>query len=129
MPTGTVKDWEYGADAGLCQITVDTCYTALTLIVGVQYKHRQPREAVLAAACVSSGFQSSVTTTRAHDTGLLAGWTARLRYIGNESVPIQLAQCWFPGLAIYGAKMLRYFFPNEIHGSNFMKQHSETVTV
>ena len=24
---------------------------------------------------------------------------------GNESVPIQLAQCWFPGLAISDAKM------------------------
>ena len=24
---------------------------------------------------------------------------------GNESVPIQLAQCWFPGLAIYNAKI------------------------
>jgi len=25
--------------------------------------------------------------------------------IGNESVPIQLAQCWFPGLAISNAKI------------------------
>jgi len=25
--------------------------------------------------------------------------------IGNESVPMQLAQCWFPGLAITNAKM------------------------
>jgi len=25
--------------------------------------------------------------------------------IGNESVPIQLAQCWFPGLAISSAKV------------------------
>jgi len=29
--------------------------------------------------------------------------------IGNESVPIQLARCRFPGLAIYNAKMLMYF--------------------
>jgi len=29
--------------------------------------------------------------------------------IGNESVPIQLAQCWFPGLAISSAKMYIYF--------------------
>jgi len=28
---------------------------------------------------------------------------------GNESVPIQLAQCWFPGLAISNAKLLIYF--------------------
>jgi len=26
-------------------------------------------------------------------------------YIGNESVPIQLAQCWFRGLAISNAKV------------------------
>jgi len=25
--------------------------------------------------------------------------------IGNECVPIQLAQCWFPGLAISSAKI------------------------
>ena len=25
--------------------------------------------------------------------------------IGNESVPMQLARCWFPGLAITNAKM------------------------
>jgi len=25
--------------------------------------------------------------------------------IGNESVPIQSAQCWFPGLAISNAKI------------------------
>ena len=29
--------------------------------------------------------------------------------VGNESVPIQLAQCWFPGLAISNAKLLIYF--------------------
>jgi len=28
--------------------------------------------------------------------------------IGNESVPIQLAQFWFPGLAISNAKILIY---------------------
>jgi len=25
--------------------------------------------------------------------------------VGNESVPIQLAQCWSPGLAVSGAKI------------------------
>jgi len=30
-------------------------------------------------------------------------------WIGNESVPIQLAQCWFPGLAISNAKIHIYF--------------------
>jgi len=29
----------------------------------------------------------------------------RVREIGNESVPIPLAQCWFPGLAISNAKI------------------------
>ena len=30
--------------------------------------------------------------------------------IGNESVPIQSAQCWFPGLAISSAKIQIYIF-------------------
>jgi len=46
--------------------------------------------------------------------------------IGNESVPIQLAQCRFPGLAISSAKILIYIFSNKIYRSNFIKQHSET---
>jgi len=33
-----------------------------------------------------------------------------LYFIGNESVPIQLAQCRFPGLAISNAKIRIYFF-------------------
>jgi len=45
----------------------------------------------------------------------------------NESVPIQLAQCWFPGLAISSAE-IQMRFSNETHESNFIKQHSETVT-
>ena len=54
---------------------------------------------------------------------------AAVAAIGNESVPIQLAQCRFPGLAISNAKISRYF-SNEIYGSNFIKQHSsETVMV
>ena len=52
----------------------------------------------------------------------------RLSAIRNESVPIQLAQCQFPGRAICKAKILTYF-SNKIHGSNFIKQHTETVTV
>jgi len=33
-------------------------------------------------------------------------------HIGNESVPIQLAQCWFPGRNLSNAKLglLIYFF-------------------
>jgi len=50
--------------------------------------------------------------------------------MGNESVPIQLAQCWFPGLAICNAKIYIYF-SNKIlpYGSNFIKQHPETVMI
>ena len=48
--------------------------------------------------------------------------------IGNESAPIQLAQCRFPGLATFDAKISIYF-SNKIHGSNFIKQHSKTVMV
>jgi len=48
--------------------------------------------------------------------------------IGDESVPIQLAQCRFPGLAISNAEILIYF-SNEIYGSNSIEQHSETVMV
>jgi len=29
--------------------------------------------------------------------------------VGNESVPIQLAQCWFPGLASSNAKIYYRF--------------------
>jgi len=36
-------------------------------------------------------------------------------------VPIQLAQCRFPGLAIFDAKILIYVL-NKIYGSNFIKQ-------
>jgi len=48
--------------------------------------------------------------------------------IGHETVPIQVAQCWFPGLAISCAKIYVYFL-NKMHASNVIKQHSETVTV
>jgi len=52
----------------------------------------------------------------------------KLNIIGNKSVPIQLAQCWFRGLAISNAKIQTHI-SNKIYGSNFIKQHSETVTV
>jgi len=48
--------------------------------------------------------------------------------IGNESAPIQLAQCRFPGLAISNAQILIHL-SNKIYGSNFVKQHSEAVMV
>ena len=49
--------------------------------------------------------------------------------IENESVPVQLAQCWFHALATSNIKIKIYFFSNRICGSNFIKQHSETVAV
>ena len=33
-----------------------------------------------------------------------------LNLIGNESVPIQLAHCWFPGLVISNAEIQTYIF-------------------
>ena len=54
--------------------------------------------------------------------------SAKLVLTGNKSVPIQLAQCRFYGLAVSNAKMLRHF-QLKIYGSNFIKQHSETDTV
>ena len=48
--------------------------------------------------------------------------------VGNESVPIQLAQCWFYGPAISNAKT-NISFSNKIHGSNFIEQHAETAMV
>ena len=53
---------------------------------------------------------------------------SRLDYRNSECVPIQLAQCWFPGLAIFDAK-IKIYFSNKMYGSNFIKQHSETVMV
>jgi len=47
--------------------------------------------------------------------------------IGNESVPIQLAQCRFPELAIFNAKVLIYF-SNKLYRTNFVKQHSKIRT-
>ena len=46
----------------------------------------------------------------------------------DDSVPLQLAQCWFHGLAISKAKIV-ICFSNKIYGSNFIKQHSENVVV
>jgi len=48
--------------------------------------------------------------------------------IGNESAPIQMTQCRFPGMAISSAKILIYL-SNKICGNNFIKQHSETVMI
>jgi len=39
------------------------------------------------------------TLTLSHNQGQISAT------VGNESVPIQLAQCWFSGLAIFNAKI------------------------
>jgi len=54
--------------------------------------------------------------------------TTIARHQVRTSVPIQLAQCRFPGLAVSIARILMcFFFSNKIYGSSFVKQHSETV--
>jgi len=71
-----------------------------------------------------------------HQSSVVANPTSRTwrrprrREIGNESAPIQLAHCRFPALAISSAKISIYFSSkNKVNGSNFIKQHSETVMV
>jgi len=41
------------------------------------------------------------------------------RATGNESVPIHLALCWFPGLVIFKAK-IKIYFSNKISGVGTM---------
>ena len=41
--------------------------------------------------------------------------------VGNESAPIQLEQCRFPGLAISKCWNVSMCFPNKIYRSNFIK--------
>ena len=40
-----------------------------------------------------------------HTSQLPSSYSTCSRYIGNDSVQIQLAQCWFPRLAIFNAKI------------------------
>jgi len=49
--------------------------------------------------------------------------------VESKSALIQLAQCQFPQPAISNAKILIYLSEKNIYRSNFIKQHSETVTV
>jgi len=42
-------------------------------------------------------------------------------------IVVVLSVAKFSGLAISDAKIKIYFFQNKIYGSNFVKQHSETV--
>jgi len=59
-------------------------------------------------------------------------WPGVVCNIGNESVPIYLAQCWFPGLASSNAKNINLFLNETYTESNFcqsIKLYSETVIV
>jgi len=75
-------------------------------------------------------YSNETTTRQPRSLGVLERWPMRLRSlpVRNESAPIQLAQSRCLGLAICNAKILIYF-SHKIHGSNFIKQHSETVMV
>ena len=79
--------------------------------------------------CHNKDIQSVSQTTVAPNPNLVRPGTF-FRWIGNESVPRLLTQCRFPALAFSNAKIYTYiFFSNKIYESNFIKQHSETVTV
>jgi len=69
-----------------------------------------------------------VKTTNQGAGQQMSALCASMQPTGNDSVPIQMAQCWFAGLPVSNAKTMAYF-SNKIYGSNFIKQHSETVTV
>ena len=75
--------------------------------------------------CFASRGPSPDSATTAHKTTS----ACQQNTIGNKNVPIQLAQCWFSGLAISNAKIQIYIFSTKIYGSNFIKQHSQTVMV
>ena len=49
--------------------------------------------------------------------------------VGNKSVPMQLAQCWYTGLAILSSAKVEMYFWNKICGNSFIKQHLETVVL
>jgi len=60
-------------------------------------------------------------------TGMLSHWVTKplgmqASSIGNKSVPIQLAQCWFPGLAISNAK-IKIFFKYNIRKPFYQTAH------
>jgi len=69
---------------------------------------------------VVPGKLSSLQWTASGDAGFLSLATMALgitclfqqppTVIRNENVPIHLAQCWFPGLAIFSAKISKQFY-------------------
>jgi len=82
---------------------------------------------VSSASGFTNGFLAHYAITT-NSMKLVHSLTHSLAFVvRNENVPIQLAQCSFPGLAISNAKI--YFFSDKIYGCNFIQQHSETVMV
>jgi len=53
-------------------------------------------------------------------------WPGVVCNIGNESVPIHLAQCWFPGLASSNAKNVNLFLNETYTENNFINQSNCT---
>ena len=88
-----------------------TCYDVIS---GCQSQQRRTADALIRPVIKSARlrFAPAVTLMTARcqpvtDRGtasISTRQTARANCIGNESVPIQLAQCWFPGLAIYNGR-------------------------
>jgi len=88
-----------------------TCYDVIS---GCQSQQRRTADALIRPVIKSARlrFAPAVTLMTARcqpvtDRGtasISTRQTARANSIGNESVPIQLAQCWFPGLAIYNGR-------------------------
>ena len=89
-----------------------------------------PRQkpAVYILSLICKGQHAAVQSLATSTMTTCIQYCAEATQIGNESVPIQLAQCRFFGLAISSAKILIYF-SNIIYGSNSIKQNSKSVMV
>jgi len=98
------------------------CPTGASTWTSIWQQRQQAQQPRVLAQHLKSRTTRITSFTQSHH----AQSSTTLRPIGNESVPIQLAQCRFPGLAISDAKILTYF-SNKIHGSNFIKQHSKLL--
>jgi len=95
-------------------------FGALTLLVGRQEEHPARKNWLMMCWCgylsgarfrlFACGPADATAVPKPHH--LLPRLNPDWFYLsgtGIESVPIQLAQCWFPGLAISNAKIWRYF--------------------
>jgi len=55
-------------------------------------------------------YKSTHSLTLTHSASVFVANASDTNAIGNESVPMQLTQYWFPGLAIFNAKIWIYIF-------------------